>query len=155
MPVKAIPKVSIARNGVGSFVPPCHRITIQYCNWGGSSTHLRKVLANGQMDKYINSKPHVFFEVVKARGHPKLTFRYVNKENGKASDLLAQQVSYVTQEVDIKNLPELEIFKKLDEYYSRSGNELFKFNHKVKSINDSVRGIWSPLQTLKGYRHKI
>ena len=57
--------------------------------------------------------------------------------------------------MEIKNIKQNEIIKTLTEYSQRSGNELFKFNHKVKSINDSVRGIWSPLQVPKGYRHKI
>ncbi|KAL6451054.1 MRPL51 54S ribosomal protein L51 [Candida maltosa Xu316] len=140
MPVKAIPKVSIARNGVGSFVNPCHRITIQYCNWGGSSTHLRQSLVDGSLNQYIKSKPNIFFEIKKVKGHPKLTFSYNNSTN---------------QEVIIKNLEKGDIFKMLEEYSSRSGNKLFKFNHKVQSQNDSVRGIWSPLHAPKGYRHRI
>lgn len=140
MPIKAIPKVSIARNGIGAFVNPCHRITVQYCNWGGSSTHLRELLTNGGLNNYAKSKPDIFFEIKQLRGHPKLIFHYNNN---------------VTKEVEIKNIIQNEIIKTLTEYSQRSGNELFKFNHKVKSINDSVRGIWSPLQVPKGYRHKI
>ena len=64
------------------------------------------------------------FEIKQLRGHPKLIFHYNNN---------------VTKEVEIKNIKQNEIIKTLTEYSQRSGNELFKFNHKVKSINDSVR----------------
>lgn len=141
MPVKAIPKVSIARNGLGTYVTPCFKITIQYCNWGGSSKNLRKILSNGKLNEFIkNDKNDIFFEIKKIRGHPKLIFNYNNGIN---------------KEIEIKNLKEHEILNKINEFSSRSGNELFKFNHKVKSINDSVRGIWSPLHTPKDHRHKI
>ncbi|EGW32421.1 uncharacterized protein SPAPADRAFT_61493 [Spathaspora passalidarum NRRL Y-27907] len=140
MPIKAIPKISLARNGVGAFVAPCHRITVQYCNWGGSSTGLRQVLSSGQLDHIARQKKYTFFEVVKKSGHPSLTFHYNND---------------TTQVVDIANLDSEKIVEKLEEYSQRSGNKLIKFNHKVMSNNDSVRGIWSPLHMPKGHRHKI
>lgn len=146
MPVKAIPRVSIGRNGLGSFVPSCNKITIQYCNWGGSSSSLRKILNNGELNNYMKIKSNIFFEIKQNRGHPKLIFNYSGNgiDNGNKEEI-----------IDIKNLKDVEIFKKLDEFSSRSGQDLFKFNHKVKSINDSVRGIWSPLHTPKDHRHKI
>ncbi|RLV94519.1 54S ribosomal protein L51 mitochondrial [Spathaspora sp. JA1] len=140
MPVKAIPKISLARNGVGAFVAPCHRITVQYCNWGGSSTGIRQILSSGQLDHIASQKNHTFFEIVRKAGHPSLTFYYNND---------------ATEVVNVANLDSENIVQKLEEYSQRSGNKLIKFNHKVMSNNDSVRGIWSPLHMPKGYRHKI
>lgn len=140
MPVRGIPIKSIARNGVGAYVLPCHKITLQYCNWGGSSTGLRELLKTGQLNEYASKKKGTVFEVVKKSGHPILTFHYTTDK---------------TQEVEVKNLDTEKIINKLEEYYQRTGEKLFKFNHKVMSNNESVRGIWSPLHAPKEHRYKI
>ena len=140
MPVKAIAKTSIARNGVGAYITPCHKITVQYCNWGGSSTGMRQLLKSGQMNSVAANKKSVFFEIEKQSGHPTLKFHYNND---------------VIKEVPVANLNAGEIVKKIQEYSQRSGAPLLKYNHKVLSINDSVRGVWSPLHTPKSHRHKI
>lgn len=51
MVVKAIARNSIGRNGVGAFVFPCRKITLQFCNWGGSSEGMRKFLTSKRLDK--------------------------------------------------------------------------------------------------------
>lgn len=140
MPVKAIAKTSVARNGVGAFVRPCHRVVVQYCNWGGSSSGLRDLLASGKLNEVANKDKDIFWEVKKLAGHPKAVFHY-NNDN--------------TNEVSLANLKQLEILQKLSEYSQRSGADLFKYNHKVMSNNDSVRGIWSPMHEPKGHRHRI
>ncbi|ODV77918.1 uncharacterized protein CANTADRAFT_96584 [Suhomyces tanzawaensis NRRL Y-17324] len=140
MPVKAIAKTSIARNGIGAYIVPCHRISLQYCNWGGSSTGLRELLKTGRLDKLASEKKGIFFDINKKNGHPTASFHYNND---------------TIKTVEIANLKPSEILAKIDEHSQRSGNDLFKFNHKVLSINDSVRGIWSPLHTPKSHRHKI
>ncbi|KAG7666322.1 MRPL51 [[Candida] subhashii] len=140
MPIKAIPKLSVARNGVGAFVNPCYKVIVQYCNWGGSSQGLRDVLANKQLGKIADQHKGTVFEVTKRSGSPKLIFHYNNKTQ---------------QTVDVARLNEGEVVDKINDYIRRSGNNLFKCNHKVISNNDSVRGIWSPLYTPKGHRFKI
>lgn len=140
MPVKGIALSSIARNGVGAYVVPCHRISVQYCNWGGSSTGLRELLKTGQLNQLASAKKGTMFEIIKRSGHPKLSFHYNNSK---------------VEEINIANLNTKEIINKIDEYSQRSGEKLFKFNHKVMSINDSVRGIWSPMHAPKNHRHKI
>lgn len=140
MPVKAIAKTSIARNGVGSFVRPCYRVTLQYCNWGGSSQGLRDLLSSKALDQMAAQEKLIVWEVKKVAGHPKAIFHYNNNK---------------VNEVDLANLDKLEILKKVNEFSQRSGNDLFKYNHKVMSINESVRGVWSPLHEPKEHRHRI
>lgn len=140
MPVKAIPRLSISRNGIGAYVLPCHKITVQYCNHGGSSSGIRDLLASGNLNSVASAKSKIFFDITKQKGHPQLTFHYNNDESNK---------------VNIGNLPANKIVEKINEYSQTSGNKLFKWNHKVLSINESVRGIWSPLHTAKENRHKI
>lgn len=140
MPVKGIPKVSISRNGLGAFVLPCHRVKIQYCNWGGSSTGVRHLLSSGTLNKIATEKPGIFFEVVKKAGPPKLTFHYSPDK---------------TRDVDVRNMDLKLLIKTVNEYSQASGNPLFKWNHKVISDNESVRGVWSPLHLPKDARHRI
>lgn len=140
MPVKGIPKVSIPRNGLGAYVVPCRQITIQYCNWGGSSNGIRQLLTSGKLNNIASKKPSIVFDVKEKSGHPTLKFYYNND---------------VVKDVDIRNLDQSEIIKQINEYSQNSGNPLFKFNHKVKSINESVRGVWSPMHLNKDNRHKI
>lgn len=142
MPVKAIPKVSLARNGVASFVKPCYKINIQFCNWGGSSQGVREFLSQPKLNlnTFAQKNKDTVLEVTQKNGHPVATFYY---NNG------AQNA------VDVRNLSASELFKKLVEHSQKSGNAPFKFNHKVMSNNESVRGIWSPLHVAKENRHKI
>ena len=140
MPVRAIPKVSTARNGLGAFVTPCHRIRVQYCNWGGSSKGVRAVLAGEGIKKFAASKPSIVVELIKRSGHPTLSFEYNNEQ---------------TRTVDIANADETTVLQKLAEFSQYSGQKLYKFNHRVKSENESVRGVWSPLHVHKDVRHKI
>lgn len=140
MPVRPIPKVSIARNGVGTYVQPCYKITIQYCNWGGSSRGIRDILSNGTINDFALKNSNIAIEIMKKSGHPSLIFNY---NNDRSTD------------VDIKNLDGKNILNKLKEYSQRSGNDLFKYNHKVLSNNESVRGVWSPLHVNKQDRFKI
>lgn len=142
MPVKAIPKVSLARNGVSSFVKPCYKINIQFCNWGGSSQGVRDFLTHSKTNlaAFAQKNKETVLEVTQRNGHPILTFYY---NNG------AQNT------VDVRNLSASELSKKLIEHSQKSGNAPFKFNHKVMSNNESVRGIWSPLHVAKENRHKI
>ncbi|KAG7196058.1 39S ribosomal protein L51, mitochondrial [Scheffersomyces spartinae] len=140
MPIKGIPIPSVARNGVGAFVKPCYKITIQYCNWGGSSNGVRQLLSNGKLNNLALENREIMFNIVKQKGHPRLTFHYNNDS---------------VKEIECRNNTDGEILKKLKEYSQNSGNKLFKYNHKVLSINDSVRGIWSPMHIPKEHRHKI
>lgn len=140
MPVKAISKVAVARNGVGAFVVPCHRITLQYCNWGGSSLGIRQLLRSGTLNEIASNKPGIYFEIIKRSGHPQLKFHYSND---------------AAKEVDVRNLSESDVIKKLNEHAQNSGKAPFKWNHRVMSMNESVRGIWSPMHVAKENRHKI
>lgn len=113
---------------------------MRYCDWGGSSSGARDLLKTGKLNTIGQAMPFAMFEVVMKHGAPSLTFHY---NSGKE------------QEICVANLDSKEIEKKITEYGQRSGADLFKFNHKVMSINDSVRGIWSPMQIPKSHRHKI
>lgn len=142
MPVKAIPKVSLARNGVGAFVKPCYKVTVQYCNWGGSSQGVRDFLTtkHTSIELAAQKNRETVFEIIKRLGHPQLIFHYNNGSQNA---------------VDVRNMTVGQVWKALDEHIQRSGNAPFKFNQRVKSNNESVRGVWSPMHVHKAHRHRI
>lgn len=142
MPVKAIPKISLARNGLGSFVKPCYKVTVQYCNWGGSSQGVRDFLTHQtkNLQQVAKDNNDTFFEIIKRNGHPQLIFHY---NNGAQNS------------VDVRNQSVDQVKKTVWEHIQKSGNKPFKFNQKVMSNNESVRGIWSPMHVHKDNRHRI
>lgn len=140
MPVKAIAKASIARNGIGAYIVPCHKISLHYCNWGGSSSGIRSYIQSRHIENIAKDKSNIFFEVIKRVGHPSLKFHYNND---------------VVKEVNIANMDTEAIHKQIKEHSQSSGADLLKFNHKVMSVNDSIRGIWSPMHTPKSHRFRI
>lgn len=142
MPVKAIQKLSVARNGIGAFVRPCHKVTVNFCNWGGSSQGVRDLLSHPKQifQTFAAGNKETVFELVKRNGHPSVTFHYSTG---------------LEQAVDVRNLSAREVVLKLLEHIKRGGNAPFKFNHKVKSINESIRGVWSPFHEAKSNRHRV
>lgn len=141
MPVKAIPffKPQL-RNGVGSFILQCKKITLQYCNWGGSSQGMRELLVK-QLKQIAAENPKIEFVVQQKSGHPLITGEYVSGNK-----------KFVTA----RNLPPHEILRKIALVRDSSGKpQLQKNKYPVKSVNESVRGVWSPVHAQKDYRFKI
>lgn len=133
MVVKGIAnRFSIARNGYGdNFIHPCKKIIIQYCNWGGSSQGIRQFLTTDKLNNIASKHQQIEFEIVKKSGHPVITGWYNNGRH---------------KPICVKNMEPMEIDKKLEILMTSSGDILRRYtkNDNVKSLNKSVRGIWSP-----------
>lgn len=133
MVVKGITgRYSVARNGVtDSFIFPCKKISIQYCNWGGSSQGIRNFLVSERLNDLAKKYKHIEFEIVKKSGHPVITGWYTNGRN---------------KPICVRNLEPNEIDKKLRLLIDSSGDILRRWtkNDNIRSLNKSVRGIWSP-----------
>ncbi|CCK68402.1 mitochondrial 54S ribosomal protein mL43 KNAG_0A07490 [Huiozyma naganishii CBS 8797] len=134
MVVRALKQVSVARNGVGAFVHPCRKIVLQYCNWGGSSEGMRRFLASRRLDLLATKYPQIEFEVVRKPGHPLVTGLYTNGRE---------------KVVCVRNLNVDHVENKLLLVKDSSGEVLRHYakNDNVRSINESVRGVWSPVHT--------
>lgn len=140
MPVKAIPKFSVARNGLGAFLLPCRRITLQFCNWGGSSKGIREFLKY-RLPKVAAENPKIEFKIVKKSGHPVATGTYNKVDREKA--------------ICVRNLNIDEVENKIKLLLNSSGAQLKKHKQPVESLNVGVRGIWSPFHVNPTNRHKI
>ncbi|ODQ77358.1 hypothetical protein BABINDRAFT_10255 [Babjeviella inositovora NRRL Y-12698] len=142
MPIRAISQVATARNGLGAFIVPCKRVTLTYCNWGGSSQGMRDFLTKDL--KAIAAKhPQIEFKVMKKEGHPIIKGEY---NNGKE------------KVISVRKRDPLWINDKIYLLTQQSGKKLIKnFGKKqdVESQNESIRGIWSPMHTDPSVRHRV
>ncbi|KAH3902919.1 probable 54S ribosomal protein L51, mitochondrial [Saccharomycodes ludwigii] len=131
---------SIARNGYRSFVPHIKKITIQYCNWGGSSKGIRDFLSSKRLDNLIENNKHIEFEIVKKSGHPILRGEYANGRE---------------KVICVRNLNIDLVENKFAILRNSTGEQLHSRtkNDNVESLNKSVRGIWSPLHEI--LKHKV
>lgn len=139
MVVKAIKQVSIARNGVGAFIFPCKKITLQYCNWGGSSQGMRDFLTSKRLDSLSKKYPFIQFEILRKSGHPIIRGQY---NNGREKVICVRNLNIDNVENKLKLLKD------------SSGEVLRRRtkNDNVETLNSSVRGVWSPVHSSMRYR---
>ncbi|KAJ5599477.1 54S ribosomal protein L51 [Penicillium hetheringtonii] len=117
MPVKGLKTITSARNGVGAFILQCKRLDFHYCNFGGSSRGMLNFLTK---DLAAFAREHPQIEI---RGH------YING---------------LEKAICVRNLEPTEIMKKTMILKEASGEKLKRTKKPVTSLNESVRGIWSP-----------
>lgn len=138
--LNVIKQISQAQNGVGAFVMPCKKVTITYCNFGGSSQGMRDFLRL-RLKTIAQLHPEVEFRVLQKSGtHPVITGDYTNGNN--------KQICVRKWNLDI-------IQNKLDVILNSNGNQCKKPQNSVDSKNESVRGIWSPFYVHPSHRFKI
>ncbi|SCW01328.1 LAFE_0D10154g1_1 [Lachancea fermentati] len=142
MVVKVLKQSSIARNGVGAFIFPCKKITLQYCNWGGSSQGVRDFLTSKRLNLIAQKYPFIQFEVVKKSGHPLIRGHYTNGKE---------------KVICVRNLNIDHVENKLKLLKDSSGEQLRDRvkNDYVETLNSSVRGVWSPMHVDPSMRHRV
>lgn len=94
-----------------------------------------------RLSKVANENPKIEFEVIKKSGHPLVTGTYNKQDN--------------STPVSVRNLNIDEVENKIKAVLNSSGAELKKHKQPVESLNQSVRGIWSPFHVHPSHRHKI
>ncbi|KAG7808560.1 hypothetical protein KL921_003642 [Ogataea angusta] len=138
--INILQQVSKARNGVGAFVHPCRKIIITYCNFGGSSKGTRDFLRM-RLKTFAQQYPQIQFHILQKPGfHPVLRAQY--------TDGLEKQICTRKWNVDV-------VENKLKLLINSSGRKLSKPKQFVKSLNKSVRGIWSPFHVDPSQRYKV
>ncbi|KAJ4356612.1 39S ribosomal protein L51, mitochondrial [Didymosphaeria variabile] len=135
MPVSAIQKVATAQNGVGAFILPCKRITLRYCDWAGSSKGMNAYLKT-QLGVFAKRNPQIEIQVYKKHNHhPVITANYLNGHE---------------KTVNVKNMTPEGVREKIELLRNSSPEKNKRVPSKpVTSINENVRGIWSPFHGAK------
>lgn len=148
--INTLKQVSRARNGVGAFVLPCKRITITYCNFGGSSSGMRDFLRQ-RLPKFASEYPEVEFKILEKPGkHPVLKGEYTTPNT-----FIADGTNDSIKQICVRKWNIDVIENKLRLLINSSGRKLSKPKHTVISSNASVRGIWSPFYVDPKHRYKI
>ncbi|CCH44640.1 hypothetical protein BN7_4209 [Wickerhamomyces ciferrii] len=120
-------------------IPQCKRIILQFDKTGGSSKGLREFLRR-RLENYATSNPKIEFKIIEKAGHPVIKGEYINGRE---------------KAICIRNLNIDIIQQKLNLLRESSGAQLTRTKGKVTSLNESIRGIWSPLHVDPKNRHKI
>ncbi|KAH8705343.1 mitochondrial ribosomal protein L43 [Talaromyces proteolyticus] len=129
MTVRGLKAVTQARNGVGAFILQCKRLEFTYCDWGGSSKGMLTFLKE-ELPAFARANPQIEFRVSpRPNKHPVIKGHYVNGR---------------LKSVCVRSFEPEAILEKVN-YLKQSSGEKLKIQRKpVMSLNESVRGIWSP-----------
>ncbi|KAK3333148.1 thioredoxin-like protein [Cercophora scortea] len=129
MTVKALQTLTTGRNGVGAFILQCKKMDIHYCDWAGSSKGMNGFIKS-ILPKFAAANPQIEFVVSpRPSKHPVVIGHYINGRE---------------KAICVRNLEPLQILKKVELLRDASGEKLRKVNKPVQSVNESVRGVWSP-----------
>ncbi|KAJ6184247.1 hypothetical protein N7519_005548 [Penicillium mononematosum] len=123
MPLRGIRTSTAARNGAGAFILQCKRLDFHYCNWAGSSKGMVAFLEK-TLPTFARENPQI-----EIRKHPLIKGLYINGRE---------------KPVCVRNMEPHEILKKANLLKEASGEKLKRVKKPVTSLNESVRGIWSP-----------
>ncbi len=115
------------------------KLSLHYCEVGGSSRALREYIGNGQLIAWAERHPFVKLEVKRNNGHhPTIHADYLTN-----SEQTMHQVS-------VKNY---ETWKHVEEVVqmlaNRSGRKITKITKPVLTDTPSVQGVWTPFLNLQ------
>ncbi|EED22888.1 mitochondrial ribosomal protein L43, putative [Talaromyces stipitatus ATCC 10500] len=129
MVVRGIKAVAQARNGVGAFILQCKRLDFTYCDWAGSSKGMLSFLKE-ELPAFARANPQIEIRVSpRPTKHPVVRGHYINGRE---------------KAICVRNFKPDEIMEKVNLLKQASGEKLKRQKKPVTSLNESVRGIWSP-----------
>ncbi|KAK6594823.1 hypothetical protein H4I96_10554 [Botrytis cinerea] len=138
MRITGLRKTTTGQNGVGAFILQCTKMDFHYCDWAGSSkgmncsnTHTATVPSSkNSLPGFAKANPQIEITVSpRPAKHPVIIGHYINGRE---------------KAICVRNLEIGQILKKAELLRDASGEKLKRVKKPVKSINESVRGIWSP-----------
>ncbi|KAJ0116376.1 hypothetical protein J7T55_007356 [Diaporthe amygdali] len=125
----AIEAVTKGRNGVGAFVLQCKKMDFHYCDWAGSSKGMNSFIKS-HLPNFAAAHPEIEVTVSpRPTKHPIVSAHYINGN---------------TRTVCVRSLHPNQIQQKVELLRDSTGERNKKYSKPVKSINESVRGVWSP-----------
>ncbi|KAK5738135.1 39S ribosomal protein L51, mitochondrial [Elasticomyces elasticus] len=137
MPLQALRTIAKSQNGVGAFVLQCKRLDFHYCDWAGSSRGMNAFLKH-HLPLFAAQNPSIEISVSPRPGrHPVIKGQYINGRE---------------KAICVRNMEPTEVNKKAELLKTASGEKLRRDRRPVKSVNESVRGVWSPFHGKEGYR---
>ena len=106
------------------------RLTLSYCNNGGSSRFVRELLATNQLVSFANANPELEIKTeIKKNAHP-----FIRGEYKTGWD----------KTIGCKNLDNATLLKNMNMLNDSSGRKITKITKNVFSDKPSVQGAWTP-----------
>jgi large subunit ribosomal protein L43 len=125
------------QNGVGAFILQCKSLSFHYCDWAGSSRGMNSFLRH-TLPAFATRNPSIEITVApRPNQHPVIIASYINGRQ---------------KSICVRNLTPDGVRAKAELLRDNSGEKNKRVTRPVTSVNESVRGIWSPLH---GGRVKI
>lgn len=116
----------------------CQKLSLFYCEHGGSSKAVRDFLASDNLIQWAKERPHLAIQVRVRNGkHPYVKADYLTSRSH------AHQICLKSNEA---RSPDIQ--KVLDQLYNRSGRKITKFTKPVYTQTPTVQGIWTPALNL-------
>lgn len=117
----------------------CQKLTLYYCEHGGSSQAVRDFLSSGRLIEWARNRPTVEIKVkVRNGAHPYVKADYLtgiqDEKRPHAHQICLKSNSARSPQVDAI----------LDQLYNRSGRKITKLVKPVYTQTPSVQGIWTP-----------
>jgi large subunit ribosomal protein L43 len=110
------------------------KLTLRYCEHGGSSRSVREIISSGTLSEWATNHPHVQVHVVVRNGkHPYVEGEYLNRAK---------------HQVGVKNRPVQYVVGVCDMLHNRSGRKIKKMVNPVITATPSVQGVWTPFLDL-------
>ncbi|CAL5870844.1 uncharacterized protein PFLUO_LOCUS5085 [Penicillium psychrofluorescens] len=129
MTVQGLRTVTSAQNGAGAFILQCKRLDLHY-NLQGASSHGLRTFVQTLLPKFARQYPQIEFRVSPTpKKHPVVRGHYINGRE---------------KPICVRNMQPNEILKKVILLKEASGEKNRRQSKPVRSLNESVRGIWSP-----------
>ncbi|KAF2087874.1 hypothetical protein K490DRAFT_73363 [Saccharata proteae CBS 121410] len=130
MPLAALKAVAKPQNGVGAFILQCKRLEFHYCDWMGSSKGMNSFLRHS-LASFARANPAIEITVSpRPNKNPVIKGHYINGR---------------TKAICVRKLEKEQILQKAELLRDASGAKNKRVTTKpVTSLNESVRGIWSP-----------
>ncbi|KAF8454317.1 thioredoxin-like protein [Terfezia claveryi] len=137
MSVQGLRTISKAQNGLAGFILQCKRLEFNYCDWAGASEGMKAFLTHN-LPEFAKANPQIEMVVSpRPNKHPIIRGVYINGRE---------------KVICVRNLQHQQILEKANLLKNSSGLKLKKINKPVASVNESVRGIFSPFH---GVKHEV
>lgn len=128
-------------------VVQCQKLTVFYCEHGGSSKALRDFLGSGRMVEWARERPQVSIQIKVRNGkHPFVKADYLTgvHQSPNHSSPAGHQICLKSNAV---RSPDIEGV--LNQLYNRSGRKVTKFTKPIYTQTPSIQGVWTPALNLQ------
>jgi len=117
------------------------KLSLIYCEHGGSSRFLREFISSGRIIDYANQNPTVDV-VVKTR-------------NGKHPYMEGDYLTGKSKQICLKNEELKRIYTVLDRLTNSSGRKISKIKKPILTQTPSIQGVWTPMLDIENTEFDI